>query len=163
MFGLRAYLAQPSSLDDLLDMNLVAKSIRFKTKALWGLFLRQLHRRLEQCGVAVQISGRSADALVSGQCLEQMNGRVLVGELGQKCSAARVACSAFHASTGIHQCKGLGQTVSGEAGLETLLAVEEGIVAVDATSFIRICLQFCAELAAHVHGPSDSVFRHVRQ
>lgn len=62
-----------------------------------------------------------------GQDLEQMNRRVLVGEFGQKCSAASVACSAFHAGTVVHQSKGLGKAVSGEADLETLLAVKEGI------------------------------------
>lgn len=51
MFGLRAYLAQPSSLDDLLDMNLVAKSIRFKTKALWGFFYANSTAALSNVGL----------------------------------------------------------------------------------------------------------------
>ena len=40
---------------------------------------RQLDRRLEQIGAAVEVGSGGADAAVSGQCLEQLNGNALVG------------------------------------------------------------------------------------
>jgi hypothetical protein len=40
---------------------------------------RQLDRRFEQIGAAVEVGSGGADAAVSGQRLEQVNGNALVG------------------------------------------------------------------------------------
>jgi hypothetical protein len=93
---------------------------------------RQLDRRLEQIGAAVEVGSGGADAAVPDQRLEQVNGNALVGQVRQKRPAAAVAAGAFQARSLVNQCKGLRQAVGVEPHLYAFLAGKERVAAVHA-------------------------------
>ena len=124
---------------------------------------RQLHRRLEQIGAAVEVGGGGADAAVPGQRLEQVNGNALVGQVRQKRSAAAVAAGAFQARAFVNERKCLRQAVGIEPQLDAFLACEERVAAVHARCLRCVGLQFRFQFGADKHGASVAALGHVRQ